>query len=79
MDAATICPGYALTGMPVGYTAPDRDEPLARAKGCSAKGSNDSSSDPGLDIWQTEMGDMHGWSFVRKLEIRVVRVGANAG
>ena len=63
--------------MPVAYTAPGRDEPLV--KGCSAKGSNDSSSDLGLDIGREEMREPFDWFFVRKLENQVHASGGGGG
>ena len=67
--------------MPVAYAAaaPDRDEPLARVKWCSAKGSNESSSDVGLDIAREEMRELRDRIFVRNLEIRCTRVGGGGG
>ena len=78
MDAATTCAGYAFTGMPVAYTpAAGRDEPLV--KECSANGSNDSSSDLGLDIGREEMRESFDWFFVRKLENQVHASGGGGG
>lgn len=67
--------------MPVAYAAPapDRDEPLAQVKGCSANGSNDSSSDVGLDIAQEEMRELLDRIFVRDPDFRCTRVGGGGG